>query len=197
MRTYKDSHSWAFCPHYWPELCSHKTRATMLLSTQVDEAVTALRRDMKIPGTSVAVVRDGKVIKATGYGLANVELNVPVTPETIFQAGSIGKQFTGNGNYDAGGGRQAHARRQHHEVFSRSAAVMEADHHPASADPHLRAAGRLGRDRGRTITPRAWSIFAATTPKTSCSNIYVKLQPKFQPGRSGNIATPAIRFLVF
>lgn len=64
------------------------------LSKKVDEAVTALRRDMKIPGTSVAVVRDGRVIKAKGYGLANIELNVPVTPETVFQAGSIGKQFT-------------------------------------------------------------------------------------------------------
>ena len=63
------------------------------LSKKVDETVTALMHQMKIPGTSVAVVRDGKVIKATGYGLANVELNVPVTPQTIFQAGSTGKQF--------------------------------------------------------------------------------------------------------
>jgi CubicO group peptidase (beta-lactamase class C family) len=30
---------------------------------------------------------------AKGYGLANVELNVPVKPETIFQSGSVGKQF--------------------------------------------------------------------------------------------------------
>ena len=63
------------------------------LSPKVDEAVTALMRSYKIPGTSIAVVRDGKIIKAAGYGLANVELNVPVTPETIFQAGSTGKQF--------------------------------------------------------------------------------------------------------
>jgi CubicO group peptidase (beta-lactamase class C family) len=64
------------------------------LSARVDEAVARIRQEMKIPGTSLAVVRDGKIIKATGYGLANVELNVPVTPETIFQAGSTGKQFT-------------------------------------------------------------------------------------------------------
>jgi CubicO group peptidase (beta-lactamase class C family) len=64
-----------------------------VLSQQADEAITALRNQMKIPGTSVAVVRDGRIIKATGYGLANVELNVPVTPATIFQAGSTGKQF--------------------------------------------------------------------------------------------------------
>ncbi|HSS99171.1 MAG TPA: serine hydrolase [Terriglobales bacterium] len=64
------------------------------LSQKVDEAVAKLMHEMKIPGTSVAVVRDGKIIKATGYGMANVELNVPVTPQTIFQAGSTGKQFT-------------------------------------------------------------------------------------------------------
>jgi len=67
--------------------------ADQALSTKVDEAVTALMREQKIPGTAIAIVRDGKIIKATGYGLANVELNVPVTPQTIFQAGSTGKQF--------------------------------------------------------------------------------------------------------
>ena len=65
-----------------------------LLSAKVDQAVTQLMHDQKIPGTSLAVIRDGKVIRATGYGLANVELNVPVTPQSIFQSGSIGKQFT-------------------------------------------------------------------------------------------------------
>lgn len=40
------------------------------------------------------VSRGGQVIRAQGYGLANVELQVPVKPETIFQSGSVGKQFT-------------------------------------------------------------------------------------------------------
>jgi CubicO group peptidase (beta-lactamase class C family) len=63
-------------------------------SAQVDAAVEAQRKAQKIPGVSVAVCRDGKLVKASGYGLANVELAVPVTPETIFQTGSVGKQFT-------------------------------------------------------------------------------------------------------
>lgn len=46
------------------------------------------------PGVALAVVRDGRVVKQAGYGLANVELQVPVRPETIFQSGSVGKQFT-------------------------------------------------------------------------------------------------------
>jgi CubicO group peptidase (beta-lactamase class C family) len=42
---------------------------------------------------AVAVVVRGKVLVAKGYGLANVELGVPANPETLFQAGSLGKQF--------------------------------------------------------------------------------------------------------
>jgi len=63
-------------------------------SQQTDAAVEAQRQAQKIPGLSLAVCRDGKIVKAAGYGLANVELNVLVTPETIFQTGSVGKQFT-------------------------------------------------------------------------------------------------------
>jgi CubicO group peptidase (beta-lactamase class C family) len=47
-----------------------------------------------ILGLSLLVSRDGKPIRAQGYGFANVELQVPVKPETVFQSGSVGKQFT-------------------------------------------------------------------------------------------------------
>jgi len=60
----------------------------------VDDIVNAEMQRQHIPGLSLAVVLDGKVIKETGYGLANVEHDVPVTPATVFQSGSIGKQFT-------------------------------------------------------------------------------------------------------
>lgn len=65
-----------------------------VVSSKVDAAVEAQRKAQKIPGVSLAICRDGKVVKASGYGLANLELDVPVTPETIFQTGSVGKQFT-------------------------------------------------------------------------------------------------------
>ncbi|HEY0646586.1 serine hydrolase [Phenylobacterium sp.] len=61
---------------------------------KVDAFVQAQMADRKIPGIAIAVVRDGKIVHAKGYGLANVELNVPAAPETIFQSGSVGKQFT-------------------------------------------------------------------------------------------------------
>lgn len=47
-----------------------------------------------IPGLAVAIVQHGKVVMERGFGLANVELQVPVTPATMFQSGSVGKQFT-------------------------------------------------------------------------------------------------------
>lgn len=76
---------------------SAQSRGSDPPALKVDAAVTGLMREQKIPGDSLAVVRDGKVIKATGYGLANVELNVPVTPQSIFQSGSVAKQFTATG----------------------------------------------------------------------------------------------------
>jgi CubicO group peptidase (beta-lactamase class C family) len=46
-----------------------------------------------IPGLAVGVYSRGQILLAKGYGLANVELNVPVRADTIFQSGSVGKQF--------------------------------------------------------------------------------------------------------
>lgn len=51
-------------------------------------------RQLHIPGLAVAVVHEGRVVKARGYGLADVELKVPVTEETVFEIGSVTKQFT-------------------------------------------------------------------------------------------------------
>ena len=60
----------------------------------VDAFVRAEMEKQKVPGVAVAIVRGGEVVKAQGYGLASVEHQVPVKAETIFQSGSVGKQFT-------------------------------------------------------------------------------------------------------
>lgn len=60
----------------------------------VTEYVKAEMQRQHIPGLSFLVVKNGKTIRSEGFGLANVELQVPVKPETIFQSGSVGKQFT-------------------------------------------------------------------------------------------------------
>ncbi len=61
---------------------------------KIDEFVKAEMDRQKIPGVSLAVIKDGKPVIVKGYGLANIEHKVPVKPETIFQSGSVGKQFT-------------------------------------------------------------------------------------------------------
>jgi CubicO group peptidase (beta-lactamase class C family) len=61
---------------------------------QVDTYIK-LRMDKEhLPGLSLAVLRDGKIIKLKGYGYANLELKVPASPGTVYQVGSITKQFT-------------------------------------------------------------------------------------------------------
>jgi CubicO group peptidase (beta-lactamase class C family) len=50
-----------------------------------------------IPGVALAVARHGKVIKVTGYGVADLEHQIPVTPDTVFKIGSVSKQFLATG----------------------------------------------------------------------------------------------------
>jgi len=69
-------------------------RAQDAAATKVDDYIKAEMQRQRIPGLSLAVMKDGEIILAKGYGLANVEHQVPVKPETIFQSGSMGKQFT-------------------------------------------------------------------------------------------------------
>ncbi len=62
--------------------------------TPLDSIVTQEMSRQRIPGVAVAIVRNGQVLLSKGYGHANVEHQIPVKPETIFQSGSVGKQFT-------------------------------------------------------------------------------------------------------
>ena len=45
------------------------------------------------PGCALGIIRDGKLIYARGYGMANLEYNIPITPKSIFRIGSTSKQF--------------------------------------------------------------------------------------------------------
>jgi CubicO group peptidase (beta-lactamase class C family) len=60
----------------------------------VDDYVQSVMKAEKIPGLSLVIQRDGKVVKSRGYGFANLELQVPASADTIYQSGSVGKQFT-------------------------------------------------------------------------------------------------------
>jgi D-alanyl-D-alanine carboxypeptidase len=63
-------------------------------SDQIDDYIAAHMTRLHIPGASLAVVRDGGIIKAQGYGFANIELKAPATKDTVYEIGSNTKQFT-------------------------------------------------------------------------------------------------------
>lgn len=60
---------------------------------KVDQAFFAYRNHV-VPGASVAIQQNGKILYSKGYGLANLEYDIPVEPASIFHIASISKQFT-------------------------------------------------------------------------------------------------------
>ena len=69
-------------------------RAQDATVARIDRYVAREMARQHIPGIAVGIYVDGKIALVKGYGLSNVELSVPVKPATIFQSGSVGKQFT-------------------------------------------------------------------------------------------------------
>src|SRR5438876_174337 len=72
---------------------------SLFLAVQTDTAaisryIEAEVARQHIPGLSVAVLRGDRVVLSRGYGFANVELDVPASDSTVYQSGSMGKQFT-------------------------------------------------------------------------------------------------------
>jgi CubicO group peptidase (beta-lactamase class C family) len=62
-----------------------------------DDYLKAQMESHRIPGVALMVVKDRQPVKIAAYGLANLELGVPVRPETVFEIGSVTKQFTAAG----------------------------------------------------------------------------------------------------
>ena len=60
---------------------------------RVDEYVRSQLKSRHLPGVSLAVVKDGRIVKAAGYGLASLELDAAATEQTVYEIGSISKQF--------------------------------------------------------------------------------------------------------
>ncbi len=91
-----------------------------------------------IPGVSIAIVQDGKVVRAKGYGMANVELSVPATEKTVYQLASVTKTFTAaaimmlveEGKLEPG--------RQDFEAPLRLAESLGKRDRPPIAEPYLR-----------------------------------------------------------
>jgi len=63
-------------------------------SAEIDRYVRTEMRRQKIPGLSLAIARDGHAVYVKSYGVATLEHPVKTKPDTVYQIGSIGKQFT-------------------------------------------------------------------------------------------------------
>lgn len=60
----------------------------------LDAYIEQARRDWKVPGLAVAIVKDGQVLHAKGYGVRSLETGEPVTEETLFAMASTTKAMT-------------------------------------------------------------------------------------------------------
>lgn len=67
-------------------------------ATEVERKVDSIfldNRGPSIPGTAVLIVKDKETILNKGFGFANLEHAIPITPNTVFDLASLSKQFTG------------------------------------------------------------------------------------------------------
>jgi D-alanyl-D-alanine carboxypeptidase len=64
---------------------------------QVDDLVQNALRQHPLPGLALEIIQDGQCIKRAAYGMANLEWRTPTTADTVFEIGSITKQFTAAG----------------------------------------------------------------------------------------------------
>jgi len=71
--------------------------AVAVRADDIDDYVKTVMQSQHIPAVSIAVIKNGSLIKAEGYGLANLEYGITARPDTVFKIGSVSKQFIATG----------------------------------------------------------------------------------------------------
>lgn len=64
------------------------------LADQVDTLIKTNMQQHQVVGLACLIIRDGRPVRTICRGMANLEWNVPVTKDTVFEIGSVTKQFT-------------------------------------------------------------------------------------------------------
>jgi CubicO group peptidase (beta-lactamase class C family) len=70
------------------------------LDARQDKTEIFIKAEMQrqnIPGLSLVVLKDGRIVKAAGYGVENVDLKTPASPDTVYKIASVSKQFIASG----------------------------------------------------------------------------------------------------
>jgi D-alanyl-D-alanine carboxypeptidase len=84
----------AACAAQPGEISTTAVEADQAMGARVDTAAADALREIAAAGFSVAVVRDGRLVLAKGYGYANLAERVPASATTIYRLASITKEFT-------------------------------------------------------------------------------------------------------
>lgn len=75
-------------------MTSYQSNSLMSLERDIDTIVNQALEEFHVPGAAVAVVKENRIILCRGYGLRDVENNLPVTENTVFPIASNTKAFT-------------------------------------------------------------------------------------------------------
>ncbi len=73
--------------------CVSAQRPTAAAGKRTDDYIRVMMAKKHIPAVSVAVLKEGKILKMQSYGMANLETHTPASSQTLYQLGSISKQF--------------------------------------------------------------------------------------------------------
>lgn len=124
-------------------LCQAAASPVALSDIQVqaiDRYVESEMERQQIPGLTLGVYHHGHAVLLKGYGFANIEHDVPSTPDTVMQSGSVEDVHSYAGP-EARRTRQAAPGGQHSYPHSWAACVMAAHHHSQSALAYVRHCG--------------------------------------------------------
>ncbi len=138
------------------------------LEAAVDKIAADALKGRPLPGLSVAVARAGRALLAKGYGFADLEFKVPAAPETVYQIGSVSKQFTGRRRHEtrrAGEGSVSTTRLRNSCPTTRLEATASSS---AICFTKLRVSGSSSRSRASTRwSPARLRGIRARTSSTS------------------------------
>ncbi len=104
-------------------------------------------RKRGIPGLSLAIIEDGRIVKAKGYGLADRDSKTPVTPSTLFQAGSISKSVAALGALHV----VEHGRLSLDENVNDRLTTWKVPENPFSREKKVTLRGLLSHTAGLTV----------------------------------------------
>jgi CubicO group peptidase (beta-lactamase class C family) len=94
MRTMRTMHALLVIAMWMPAVAAAEVDVWKSPMEKRIDAVMSPWANKGSPGCAVGVVQDGKVVHKKGYGMADLERGVPIAPDTVFDIGSVSKQFT-------------------------------------------------------------------------------------------------------